>query len=269
MMIKTFIALMVVAILGGSVAPAAAQPYRIGAGDVVQVMVWDNKDLDYVVFVRPDGKISLPLLGEIQAGGLTVAELTTRLTEAYSKNVRGPEVTVDVKEIKSRPIFFVGGFQKAGVLQHLQDLTLIQGITVAGGLLPTADLESAVLLRGTEQIKIDFVKLINQADMSQNVKLEPGDTIVIPVAQTVSVMGEVRTPGPLKYTSDLTVVKAIVQAGGFAPLAAEKRVTVLRGDGMKREKIQLNVEAMMKKPESANDVPLKPNDIIFVPERLF
>src|SRR5215813_14459054 len=78
-------------------AQAAGPPdYRIGPGDVLTIQVWDNKDLDQKVFVRPDGKISLSLLGEIAAGGLTVAELATMLTDMYGKTVKGAQVVVDV-----------------------------------------------------------------------------------------------------------------------------------------------------------------------------
>jgi polysaccharide export outer membrane protein len=92
--------------------PATAQQpaaYRIGPDDALAISVWDNKDTDVLVSVRPDGKISLPLVGEVQAGGLTVAELINNLNEQYGRSIRGAQVTVIVKEIRSRPVFFVGG----------------------------------------------------------------------------------------------------------------------------------------------------------------
>lgn len=252
--------------------PAAAQAvtdYRIGVDDVLAVSVWDNKDLDQVVFVRPDGRISLPLVGEVRAAGLTVAELTQTLNEAYQKTVKGAQVTVSVREIRSRPIFFVGGVARPGPMQLTQDLTLLQAISLAGGLLPAADLESAFVVRGNVRIPVDFVRLIQKADLSQNLRLQPGDTVVVPVADVVYVQGEVKTPGAVKYTKDLTIVRAIVQAGGFTPLAAAKRVTLLRTDGAKRESLRVNVQDMMTDPETAADMPLRPNDIIIVPQRLF
>jgi polysaccharide export outer membrane protein len=254
--------------------PAAAQQpvppdYRIGVDDVLAISVWDNKDLDQVVFVRPDGRISLPLLGEVKAGGLTVAELARRLSEEYQKTVKNAQVTVSVREIRSRPIFFVGGVARPGPIQLTQDLTLLQAISLAGGLLPTADLESAFVLRANQRIPVDFTRLIQKADISQNLRLQPGDTIVVPVADVVYVQGEVKAPGAVKYTRDLTVLKAIVQSGGFTPLAAPKRVTLLRSDGGKRENFRVNVQQIMTDPDSAPDLPLRPNDIIIVPQRLF
>src|SRR5436309_5312154 len=93
------------------------EAYVIGAADVLEVQVWDNKDLNQVVFVRPDGKISLPLIGEVQAGGKTVQQLQDALAELYTKVVKGANVTVIIKEIKSRPVYFIGGFAKPGVEQ--------------------------------------------------------------------------------------------------------------------------------------------------------
>ncbi len=246
---------------------AAQEAYRIGPSDVLAISVWDNKDLDQVVFVRPDGKISLPLLGEVQAGGFTVAELAARLTEMYGKTVKDARVTVDVREIRSRLVFFVGGVGKPGPLPLTQELTLLQAISLAGGVAPGADLESASVLRGDESIPLDFVKLIQKGDITQNIKLQPGDTVVVPVAQVVYVQGEVKVPGQIKFTNDLTMLKAIAQTGGFTPLAASNRVSVLRGESAKKENIRVNVNDMMK--ESSPDIPLQPNDIIIVPQRLF
>jgi len=249
-------------------AGAVSADYRIGVDDVLSISVWDNKDLDHVVFVRPDGKISLPLVGEVQAGGLTLAELTARLTQAYSKTVKNAQVTVDVREIRSRPVFFVGGVGKPGPMQLTQELTLFQALALAGGVSPAADLERAFVLRGDTVINVDFVKLIQKGDVSQNIRLQPKDTIVVPVADVVYVQGEVRAPGAVKFTKDLTVLKAIAQTGGLTPLAAAKRVDVLRGEGPNKQKIRVNVNDMMTELAS-QDVPLKPNDIIIVPQRLF
>jgi polysaccharide export outer membrane protein len=253
-------------------APASAASngdYRIGPDDVLAISVWDNKDVDHVVFVRPDGKISLPLLGEIQAGGLTVQALAAQLTEQYGKTIRGAQVTVSVREIKSRPIFFVGGVSKPGPMQLTSDLTLLQALSIAGGATPTADLENAFVLRGTKTIPVDLVKLIQKGDVRQNVQLEPGDTIVVPVGDVVYIQGEVKTPGAVKYSRDLTMLKVIAQAGGFTNLAAPKRVSILRGEGAKRTNLRVNVEDIMRESDAAADLPLKPNDIIVVPQRLF
>jgi polysaccharide export outer membrane protein len=110
---------------------------------------------------------------------------------------------------------------------------------------------------------------MQKGDLSQDLKLEPGDSVVAPLADVVYLQGEVKAPGAVKYTQDLTVVRAITQGGGFTPLSAGGRVDILRGKGEKKERIRVDIDKMMRAPEENVDVLLKPDDIIFVPQRLF
>ena len=243
--------------------------YIIGPEDLLEIQVWGNKDLNQTVFVRPDGRTSLPLVGEIGVAGKTVQQLQDHLTNVYEKTVKGAVVTVIVKEIRSRPVYFVGGFGKPGVMQLTRELTLLQAISVVGGVVPNADAEKGFVLRGEKRIPIDFNRLVQRGDMSQNPKLEPGDSVVVPLADAVYVNGEVKAPGAVKYTGDLTILKAITQVGGLTPLAAAGRVDVLRGNAEKKERIRVDVDKMMRSPDENPDIRLQPNDIIFVPQRLF
>jgi polysaccharide biosynthesis/export protein len=249
--------------------PAQDKDYIIGPEDVLEIQVWGNKDLNQVVFVRPDGRTSLPLVGEIGVSGKTVQALQDHLTNVYEKTVKGAVVTVIVKEIRSRPVYFVGGFGKPGVMQLTRELTLLQAISVIGGVVPNADAEKGFVLRGEKRIPIDFNRLVQRGDMSQNPKLEPGDSVVVPLADAVYVNGEVKTPGAVKYSGDLTILKALTQVGGLTPLAAGGRVDVLRGNAEKKERIRVDVDKMMRSPDENPDIRLQPNDIIFVPQRLF
>src|SRR3990172_4774655 len=198
---RTFSSLMpVLAIVTGlllSTATANAQgitpDYVIGPEDVLQILVWDNKDLDQVLFVLPDGKISVPLAGEIKAAGLTVAQLSETLAKHFSKAVKLPQVTVSLREIESQAAFFVGSVVKPGPLQVTRELSLLQAISLAGGLTPAADFESAFVIRGKTKIPVDFVKLIQKSDLGQNIRIQAGDTIVIPSADFVYVQGEAKT----------------------------------------------------------------------------
>jgi polysaccharide export outer membrane protein len=260
-------------------APAPASPaapsttdksYIVGAEDVLDIQVWDNKDLNQVVFVRPDGKTSLPLVGEIQAAGKTVQELQDYLSAMYSKTVKGAAVTVIIREIKSRPVYFLGGFGKPGALQLLRtDLTLLQALALVGGVTPAADSDNGFVLRNGKIMPVNFTKLTQKGDLTQDVKLEPGDSVVAPLADLIYLQGEVKAPGAVKYTQDLTIVRAIAQGGGFTPMSAGGRVDILRGKGEKKERIRVDVDKMMRAPDENSDVLLKPDDIIFVPQRLF
>ena len=241
--------------------------YLVGVDDVLTISVWDNKDLDQEVTVRPDGMISLPLLGEVQVSGLKVTELAARLTELYSQTVRGAQVTVGVREIRSRTIFFVGQVGKPGPLQMTKDLTLLQALALVGGALPDGAHESAFVLREETAIPVDLVKLVERRDLTQNVRLQPGDTIVVPPASTVYVQGEAVKPGEVKYTPGLTILQAIVKAGGFTPQAAGRRVNLIRRDGDRKENVRVDVESIMEDPGEADDIRLQPNDVIVIPQR--
>jgi polysaccharide biosynthesis/export protein len=258
---------LLIAFVGPAIAADAA--YVIGPEDVLEVQVWDNKDLNQIVFVRPDGKTSLPLIGEIQAGGRTVQQFQDELVKYYSKTIKVPSVTVIIKEIKSRPVYFIGGFTKPGPFQLTRnDMTLLEATAINGGMAATADAEKGFLLRGGKKIPIDFQKL-QKGDVSQNLKLEPFDSIVIPIADMVYIQGEVKAPGAIKYTSDLTLAKAMAQVGGITPMAAPGRVELLRSEGEKKVRIKLDLDKILRAPEENPDVKLRPDDIVFVPQRLF
>jgi polysaccharide biosynthesis/export protein len=262
------LASMALALPGG---PAVAQEnaYVIGPEDVLEVQVWDNKDLNHTGFVRPDGKTSLPLVGEIQAAGRTVQQLQEDLTAVYARTIKQPTVTVIVKEIRSRPVHFVGGFGKPGIIQLTRSLNVMEAVALVGGVAPNADSENAYVIRGNQRIPVDFEKLVKKGDLSQNIDLQPGDSVVAPIADMVFVQGEVKAPGAIKYTSDLTLAKAITQAGGTTQLAAPGRIELLRSGDEKKARMRVDLDKIMRAPESNPDLKLRPNDIIFVPQRLF
>jgi polysaccharide biosynthesis/export protein len=251
---------------GPSTSHAQSAPeYRIGIDDVLAIYVWDNKDTDQTVFVRPDGKISLPLAGEVEVRGMTVGELESRLTELYQRTIKAARVTVIVREIRSRPIFFVGGVNRTGPMQLIQDWTLLQAVSAAGGPVPQADLEAAYVLREGRTLQVNFDRLIQRGDITQNIKVQPGDVIVIPLAEQVFVEGDVKKPGSYKYTRDLTLFELITQAGGFPDLTVPRKVTLVRTDGVKKETVELNAMDMVR-PEGGGtgDMRLRPKDLVVV-----
>ncbi len=269
-LLATILLVSALPVLAQTPAPQQAdRDYVIGPEDILDIQVWGNKDLNQVVFVRPDGRTSLPLVGEIGVAGKTVQQLQDHLTNVYEKTVKGAVVTVIVREIRSRPVYFIGGFGKPGVMQLTRELTLLQAISVVGGVLANSDAEKGFVLRGERRIPIDFNRLVQRGDLSQNPRLEPGDSVVVPLADAVYVNGEVKTPGAVKYTGDLTILKALTQVGGLTPLAAGGRVDVLRGNAEKKERIRVDVDKMMRSPDENPDIRLQPNDIVFVPQRLF
>jgi polysaccharide export outer membrane protein len=164
--------------------PALPQGYVIGPEDVLSVVFWRDKDLSADVVVRPDGKISLPLVNDIQAAGLTPEELRSRVVAAASKYVEGPNATVVVKEIHSRKVFITGLVGRPGAFPLTTGMDVLQLIAIAGGLQEFADAKNIVVVRKEQgqpkYLKFNYREVIEDQNSRQNVQLQPGDTIVVP-----------------------------------------------------------------------------------------
>jgi polysaccharide export outer membrane protein len=163
--------------------PQVDSSYVIGAEDVLQVTVWKETSLSGTFPVRPDGMISMVLLGDVKAAGLTSTQLATELTTEYKKYIQDPLVTVLVQQFNSQKIYFVGEIGKVGAVPLTPGMTVLQAIASAGGLTPYAHKNRIYILRGPQgkQEKIPFnYKLALRGDASQNVTLQPNDTVVIP-----------------------------------------------------------------------------------------
>lgn len=158
--------------------------YRIGPEDVLQIEVFKEADFTESVLVRTDGKISVPLLNDVQAAGLTPLELAAALREHLSEFVKEPKVTVVVTQMNSRKAFVMGQVNRQGVVRLISSLTVLQAISAAGGLAPFAKSKQIYILRndGLEQKKLPFNydAVIKGKHREQNVVLEPGDTVVVP-----------------------------------------------------------------------------------------
>lgn len=169
-----------------AVAPVVTVPaeYIIGADDVMSVVFWRDKELSADVTVRPDGKISLPLINEVQAAGLTPAQLKDRITDAAKQYVEDPTVTVEVKAINSRRVFITGEVRKAGPYNITGSMTVLQLLSIAGGLGDYAKSEKISIVRseGGKQVsfKFNYKDVINSRKLEQNIELKPGDTVVVP-----------------------------------------------------------------------------------------
>jgi polysaccharide biosynthesis/export protein len=266
-------------------APAAAPPpavapppvsadgdYAIGIDDVLRIIVWDNKELEGDVVVRPDGKISFPLVGEITAQGLTVPKLTEVLRERLSASVKNPNVSVMVKEIRSFRVYFVGRVVKAGVYPIKAGTPLLQALTLAGGISEGADLPAAYIIRGTQKIPVDLRRLIQDGDLSKNIKLEKEDTIVVPeitigsnpqeiLDRRIYLLGKVAKPGVYNIKQDTPILHALFLAGGVAEGADMAAAFVMRG----RERIPVDLWRLIQKGDVSQNLMIKHEDTIVVP----
>ena len=158
--------------------------YKIGPDDVLHVMFWRDKDLTNEVTVRPDGRITLPLLNDVVAAGLTPDELRAKLTSEAQKYVEDPNVTVVVKQINSRRVFITGMVGKPGAYPLAGNMSVVQLISMAGGLSEYANPKKIRILRGEpgkqQSLPFNYRDVASGERLDQNVELKPGDTVVVP-----------------------------------------------------------------------------------------
>jgi polysaccharide export outer membrane protein len=168
--------------------PAKTDPspgYVIGPDDVLSIVFWRDKDMSTDVVVRPDGKISLPLVNDIQAGGLTPGQLGDAVIAAARRYVEEPSVTVVVKQINSRKLFITGQVEKPGPYPMAGRTTVLQLISMAGGLREFADGRRILIMRsdknGTQTGQVfNYRQVTSGKNLAQNIELQPGDTVVVP-----------------------------------------------------------------------------------------
>jgi polysaccharide biosynthesis/export protein len=165
--------------------PAAQDPnYVIGAQDVLDISVWKEAELTRTVPVRPDGKISMPLLNDVQAAGLTPLQLAEQITTSLKKYVTDPQVTVIVAQINSQRVYIMGEVLRAGAYPLLPQMTVLQGLSSAGGFTQFANLKKIYMFRmeNGKQVKYPFnyKEVIDGKRPDENVVLKAGDTIVVP-----------------------------------------------------------------------------------------
>jgi len=158
--------------------------YIIGPQDVVRIDVWKEPEISRTIPVRPDGKISLPLLNDLQASGLTALQLGKAIRDGLTKYLTSPEVTVTVTEINSRRVYITGEVARAGAFPLLPNMTVLQALSSAGGFTQFAKLKSIYVLRneGGKQVQhpFNYKEVVKGKNQEENILLQPGDVIVVP-----------------------------------------------------------------------------------------
>ena len=168
----------------GSVPEGMNPVYVIGPEDVLDVTVWKEPDVSRVVPVRPDGRISLPLISDVQASGLSPVQLAAAVTERLREFLNEPKVTVIVTAINSQRVYVVGEVLRAGAFPLAPGMTVLQAISSAGGFTTFADVKKIHVLRMRDRKQIElpfnYREVLKGDRPEQNIPLEPGDTIVVP-----------------------------------------------------------------------------------------
>lgn len=167
----------------GVPAASASLQYRIGAEDVLRISVWENTQLTLDVVVRPDGKISFPLIQDVQAEGLTAAELAIVIHQKLLTYVKDPQVSVIVTQVNAPKVYVLGSVVRPGPIPLRSEISILQALSMAGGFTQFASPRSIKLVRGTgfrqEVRKINYYDLLDEGGEG-NYLLQPGDTIVVP-----------------------------------------------------------------------------------------
>ncbi len=256
--------------------------YQIGEGDVLRVSVWGNDKLSLSVKVRPDGKISIPALGDIEASGWTPDKLGKKLSVDMKKLERNPVVTVIVEEINNNKVYVFGGGVNPGVYDLNQRTTLLQllcrignaegtNATDVSGVFQKADLISARLIRGNKIIKNNFYDLFIRGDVRQDILIKPNDIVFIPELENrnIYIVGAVNEPKHISYREGLTVMEAILEAGGFNRFERKNSTVILRKNGDRNEEIDVKIGDLIYDGDLSENVKLVPGDYIVVREGIF
>jgi len=247
-----------------------ANDYVLGAEDVVQIAVWGNPELGVTVPIRPDGKISLPLGGDILAAGKTPEELRKAIAAELRRFIKEPSVSVVVMEINSPKIYLLGKRTGEGVLTLRSRITILQLLAQLGPV-SGLDLARAYIIRGDRRLDVDLREVVESGDPKKNIELKGGDIVYIADAfsSRITVVGEVARPSNIPYRPGLTVVDALIEAGWVTEYANLKKVMVVREKNGGRETLFVNVARVTSGEGVQEDIYLFPGDMVVVKESLF
>jgi len=256
------------------IAEMAAEP-RLGKGDVLRISVYDEPDLSISeVPIRPDGKISFPLVGDIQADGRTVDEVNVELTERLRQYVLAPKVSIIVTAFNSLNYVINGEVVHPGVYPLVTDVTITAALAKAGGLnkgqfrsssVELADLTHAFISRRGRLLPVDFVRLLRQGDLRFDIALQAGDYISIPsgLSKEVYIIGEVKAPALFAFREEMPMSRTVALAEGFTHDADLSRIHVIRGSLTNPRLIVADFNKVIAGQQQ--DVQLEPGDVVYVP----
>lgn len=245
---------------------AAPDPeYRLGEGDAISIQVWDHVDLSGSQVVGPDGAITVPVAGTLRVTGLTRDEATKAVKDAMSKYYTKINVTVRVDRYVSNRVVVLGKVTTPGVLQFDAMPTLLEALARAGGVSTDehVNLTHCAIVRGRDRVAwIDLRGLLQDANLSLNLRLRPNDVIFIPDRGDlpVYVLGQVQKPGLVRWNSNLTLLDALAQAGGATRDANASLQVISPSRGIRATVVLDELQKGLK----GNNVILQGGDIVYV-----
>jgi polysaccharide export outer membrane protein len=244
--------------------------YVVGAGDRLSVSVWGVSDLSVAVTVRPDGKITLPAVGDVEAAGMTPVKLSEALSEVLGDYVKNPIVTVTVDQVTNNRVYISGGGVPAQVRNLVGSPSLFKLLCGIEGI-ENADLQRGFVMRGTEKLDVDMYDLFNRGQLEKDIDLQAEDILFLPTNELnkVYVVGAVANPQAIVYRDGLSILDVILESGGFTKFAKANAVLILRKDGEGRERIRLNMDDLMKDGIVSENIPVQRGDYVLVREGIF
>ena len=246
----------------------------LGPGDVLNFSLLDSPDVARNnVVIGPDGRVSYLQAENIVATGLTIDELRSKFDTTLSNYYRNPKTIITPVTYQSKRYFVLGAVANKGVFPLDRPTTIIEAIARAGGLetglferntVELADLSHSFLVRNGQRVPVDFEKLFQRGDLTQNAPLEPDDFLYFASASAneIYVLGEVINPGILSFAPKPTVISAIASRGGFTDRAFKSRVLVVRGSLSQPETFVVDTAEILS--GKAKDFKLQSRDIVFV-----
>jgi len=261
--------------------PRAAwqQHLTLGPGDVLNLSLYGAPELARAeVSIGPDGRISYLEAQDVRADGLTIDELRAALDKELANYRRAPRTMITPVAFRSKRYYILGKIMTKGVYTLDRPMTILEAIARAHGLenglvdrnvVDLADFQKSFLARGGKRYPLNFEKLFQAGDLSQNIPIEPGDYIYFPSTDVkeVYVVGEVRLPGAVTYNPDITIMAALTERGGYTDRAYKSKIVVVRGSLNNPEIFAVNTHAILDGKEP--DFKLQPRDIIYVNSRPF
>lgn len=290
-----FLTAVIAITFSGSSFSARGEAYVLGQGDVLKIYAWDDTNSDllivnpvfpglttaiedpHTISVSRDGRIYIPMIGTVNVTGMKISDLEALLMKGLMRFTRNPRVSVLIKEPKRIKVSIAGDVARPGLYEipdgRAEERTILNYLKLAGGVTPQANIEEISVVRGhgsgeAGATKVNLRKMVSSADISQNVILEDGDTIIVPqCTNKVYVLGQVVNPGAQNYIDGATVADYVGMAGGLLKFAASDNVGIIRGDVSNPviKMVKLNKIFNFEKGGEPSFA-LRSGDIIFVPQ---
>ena len=243
---------------------SSAAEYFVGPGDVLNITVYDNDDLETMVRVGDNGSIIFPLLGQVEVSNLSILQVSDKITQLLADGyLVNPQVNVFVTEFRSKKVVVLGRVRSPGVIELSRPISFLELVSKAGGLEKDAGDTATVKRKENGKdalIVVDLVSLLEGGDLTQNVPILDGDTVVISKSGMCYVTGEVEEPGSYPCGDGSTVLKLVALANGFTGKAAKSKVRIVR---------IVNNEKTIFKDVDLDTTVVFDNDVIVVPESFF